>query len=51
MKKVTGRTKGSDADFFRIAHKLPKETREYVPKLLAAAKIGQNPERYGFSAD
>lgn len=49
MKQVTGSTKGTDADFYRIAHRLPKETREYVPKLVAAARIGSNPSRYGFS--
>ena len=48
MKQVTGSTKGTDADFYRIASRLPKETREYVPKLVAAARIGANPERYGF---
>ena len=51
LKKVTGKTKGTDADFYRIASKLPKETREYVPKLVAAARIGANPARYGFSAN
>ena len=49
MKQETGSTKGTDADFYRIAHRLPKETRDYVPKLIAAARIGANPERYGFS--
>ena len=49
MKQVTGSKKGTDADFYRIAHRLPKETREYVPKLVAAARIGANPGRYGFS--
>ena len=48
MKQVTGRQKGTDADYYRIAHKLPRETREYVPKMIAAARIGSNPERYGF---
>jgi soluble lytic murein transglycosylase-like protein len=48
LKQVTGKTKGTDADFYRIASRLPKETREYVPKLIAAARIGANPERYGF---
>ena len=51
MKRVTGRTKGTDADFYRIAPRLPRETRDYVPKLIAAARIGNNPERYGFDAD
>jgi membrane-bound lytic murein transglycosylase D len=48
MKQVTGRQKGTDADYYRIAHKLPKETREYVPKMIAAARIGSDPSRYGF---
>jgi hypothetical protein len=47
MKKVLGRTKGTDEDFFRIAKALPKETRDYVPKLIASAKVGSNPVRYG----
>jgi membrane-bound lytic murein transglycosylase D len=51
LRKVTGKTKGTDADFYRIASKLPKETRDYVPKLIAAARIGANPTRYGFTAN
>lgn len=47
MKQVLGRTKGTDADFFRIAKALPKETRDYVPKLIASAKVGSDPARYG----
>lgn len=46
LKRVTGQSKGTDDDFFRIAPKLPKETRDYVPKLIAAARIGNNPEKY-----
>jgi membrane-bound lytic murein transglycosylase D len=49
LKQVTGQTKGTDADFYRIAHRLPKETRDYVPKLIAAARIGSNPAQYGFA--
>ena len=51
MKQVTGREKGTDADFYRISSRLPKETRDYVPKLVAAARIGAEPEKYGFRAD
>jgi membrane-bound lytic murein transglycosylase D len=51
LKRVTGQTKGTDADFYRISSRLPKETREYVPKLIAAARIGMNPARYGFETD
>ena len=49
LKQVTGKTKGTDADFYRIAHRLPRETRDYVPKLIAAARIGSNPQQYGFA--
>lgn len=40
---------GSD-DFWELADSrvLHPETRNYVPKLLAAATIARNPERYGF---
>jgi membrane-bound lytic murein transglycosylase D len=41
LRKVTGRTSGTDADFYRIAPKLPAETRDYVPKLVAAARVGK----------
>jgi membrane-bound lytic murein transglycosylase D len=27
---------------------LPRETREYIPQLIAAANIAENPEQYGF---
>ncbi len=47
MKEVTGNTKGSEADFWRIRHRLPAETREYVPLMLAAALIGKEPGKYG----
>ena len=50
MKQETGKTKGTDADFYRIAHRLPKETRDYVPKMIAAARIGSDPAKYGFNA-
>lgn len=49
MKQVTGKTKGTDADFYRIAHRLPQETRDYVPKLIAAARIAKEPARYGMN--
>jgi membrane-bound lytic murein transglycosylase D len=44
----TGFARGrSDADFWRISHRLPRETREYVPLMLAAALVGKEPEKYG----
>ena len=47
MRSVTGKTKGTDADFFRIMKKLPKETQDYVPKLIATAKVGSERAKYG----
>jgi len=47
LRRVTGQTKGTDADFFRILHALPRETQDYVPKLIATAKVGNDPARYG----
>ncbi len=42
----------SDAAFFRLAESdlLAAETRDYVPKLIAAALIAKQPARYGFTA-
>lgn len=50
MKQVTGKTRGTDADYYRISSRLPQETRDYVPKMIAAARIGSDPTRYGFSS-
>jgi membrane-bound lytic murein transglycosylase D len=47
LKKVTGRTQGTDADFFRILGSLPRETQDYVPKLIASARVGSDPAKYG----
>lgn len=49
MQRVLGRTTGSDSDFYRISGHLPPETRDYVPKLVAAARIGEDPVRYGLA--
>jgi len=47
MREVTGSEKGEEADFWRIRRRLPAETREYVPLMLAAALIGKEPHKYG----
>jgi membrane-bound lytic murein transglycosylase D len=47
MQAVTGRRRGTDDDFWRIRHRLPKETRDYVPTMVAAALIGKEPGKYG----
>ncbi len=43
--------KSGGSDYWAIAQPgvLPRETRNYVPKLIAAAIIGHHPERYGFT--
>lgn len=42
----------SDEHFFSLADTryIRKETKDYVPKLIAAALIAKNPEAYGFGA-
>ena len=47
LRSVTGKTTGTDDDFFRILPDLPKETQDYVPKLIAAARVGNAPAKYG----
>jgi len=44
--------KGGKADFWPLAESrryLPRETREYVPMVLASIVIARNPEHYGFT--
>jgi membrane-bound lytic murein transglycosylase D len=48
MTEATGSEKGTDADYYRIWDKLPGETRDFVPAMIAAARIGRDPEKYGF---
>ncbi len=47
MREETGAERGVEADFWRIRHRLPRETREYVPLIVAAALVGKEPEKYG----
>ena len=49
LRAATGKTTGSDADFFRILPRLPKETQDYVPKLIASARVGSDPGKYGMT--
>jgi membrane-bound lytic murein transglycosylase D len=43
----------SDATFFRLydTKLLKRETKDYVPKLIAAALIAKQPDRYGFRVE
>lgn len=47
MREVTGSERGVEEDFWRIRSRLPRETREYVPLMVAAALVGKEPGRYG----
>jgi membrane-bound lytic murein transglycosylase D len=49
MRQVTGSEKGSDEDYYRISSLLPRETQDYVPMMIAAARISKDPARYGFA--
>jgi membrane-bound lytic murein transglycosylase D len=51
MRQVTGSEKGSDVDYYRISSLLPRETQDYVPMMIAAARIAKDPARYGFDAN
>ena len=51
MREEKGRERGTDAEFYEIYHRLPGQTRDYVPVMIAAARIGKNPEAYGFDVD
>lgn len=48
LRERTGKTRGSDSTFWRIAPYLPRETRNYVPLMLAAGHIAKQPWKYGF---
>ena len=48
MREETGSEKGSDQSYYEIWDRLPRETRDYVPLMVAAARISKEPARYGF---
>jgi membrane-bound lytic murein transglycosylase D len=49
MRAEFGRVKAeSEEDYYRIWHRLPRETRDYVPLMIAAARITKDPAAYGF---
>lgn len=48
MRETTGSERGTDEDYYAIASRLPRETRDYVPKMIAAARIAKDPQQYGF---
>lgn len=48
MSDVVASQFGTDADYYRIWDRLPGETRDYVPVMIAAARIAKEPARYAF---
>lgn len=50
MREELGTEKAPDEEaYYRIWDRLPRETRDYVPLMIAAARITKDPERYGFA--
>jgi membrane-bound lytic murein transglycosylase D len=48
MTEAMGREEGRDRDYYKIWKKLPDETRDYVPAIIALKKIAKDPKKYGF---
>jgi soluble lytic murein transglycosylase-like protein len=48
VRRVTDPIKQRNFWYLYHVRALPEETREYVPKVIAAMIIGRHPERYGF---
>ncbi|HSJ08779.1 MAG TPA: lytic transglycosylase domain-containing protein [Longimicrobiales bacterium] len=48
MREMSGSEKGSDEGYWEIWSKLPRETRDYVPLMLAMGHIAKEPDKYGF---
>ena len=51
MREEKGREHGTDAEFYEIFHRLPAQTRDYVPVMIAAARIGKDPAAHGFAVE
>ena len=48
LRQRAGGARGHDSLFWKIDQYLPRETRDYVPLMLAAGHIAKQPEKYGF---
>ena len=49
MREETGSEKGTEDSYYQIWDRLPKETRDYVPLMIAAGRIAKSPAKYGFA--
>jgi membrane-bound lytic murein transglycosylase D len=49
MRETFGRENAeSEDEYYKIWPRLPQETRDYVPLMIAAGRIGKEPAKYGF---
>jgi membrane-bound lytic murein transglycosylase D len=49
MRQQYGRVHArSEQEYYRIWDRLPRETRDYVPLMIAAGRIAKDPEAFGF---
>lgn len=48
MRESTGSERGTDEDYYRIWNRLPRETRDYIPMMIAAGRIDKERDKYGF---
>jgi len=48
MNRYAPMVPGSDSLYWALRHRFPQETREFVPKLLAAVEVAGNPRMYGY---
>jgi membrane-bound lytic murein transglycosylase D len=51
LNRTVGRARGSDLLYWQGRSRLPRETRDHVPKLLAAARVAGDPIAYGLNPD
>ncbi len=51
LDSMAGGARGADSLFWRIEPVLPGETRDYVPKFLAASMLAKYPALFGVTAD
>lgn len=48
MRETTGSERGTDEGYWSIWDRLPRETRDYVPLMIAMGHIAKEPAKYGF---
>ncbi|MEX2584235.1 MAG: transglycosylase SLT domain-containing protein [Gemmatimonadota bacterium] len=48
MREETGSERGTEESYYDIWDRLPRETRDYVPLMIAAARISKDSKKYGF---